>query len=139
MTNHTPMQGTLAVVLESEEPSESSLTSRVAKLPEMELPVIAKRTIDEDFDGMPVPTTESDAEDDDEKKVRPVHSYVDAVCDRKVFVDMQSGKVVDRVIPGQKYLIKTLEKHKAKPVDSINLFTTVPSEEINVLPSVEEP
>ena len=74
MTNHTPTQGTLAVVLESEEPSESSLMSRVAKLPEMDLPKTAKRTVDENFEDMPVLTAESGDEDDTEKKSRPVHS-----------------------------------------------------------------
>ena len=124
--------------MESEEPSESSLMSRVAKLPEMELPKNAKRTAKENSKRMPELTAESDDEEDTKKETRPVHSYADAVRSRNVFVD-QSGKIADRVIPGQKYVIKELSQNKTKPLDSINLFTAVPSEEINVLPSVVEP
>ena len=134
---------------ESEEPSESSLTSRVAKLPEMEVParheLPTSAQVDPDIDDYAEMPDLAPPDDDDEPE-KPVTkpSYSSAVRGPAVYVDVQSGQVATRIVPGRKYQMtqsKINQQNKAikDDMEIVSLFTHVSGEEINVLPSAEEP
>ena len=93
---------------------------------------------DDEYEGM-LDMYVSDDEEEVQRPERCMPSYADMAKDNNEqmkLVDVQTGKLAKRVVPGRKY---QFQKQAVKPKVELNLFTHVVGDELNVLPNAQEP